>query len=198
MTTVGYGDITAWNVFETSYAIFMVFVSATLFTGIIAHIDSGTHGRDTLAAQFHLQLDYVSTFIKQHRLPEAHCQNVLTYFNNRWLKSRAADAHTILDSLTDQLRKDIALVLNKCVRTLSNATQYHHQQQQQQQQQQQKQQQHRSNRFNRINTIYNTLTTITTTRDVLTGISIFAGLPEGFLRMIRWDTHIHTHTHTHT
>jgi len=115
LTTVGYGDITCYNLYETLLSTAIVVMAVSLFAGMVANYDGGLAFNDSLEAQFHLKLEYAEAYMTSRKLPQSLRKALNAYFQHIWIKFKGVESREVLAGLPTRLRIDIAMNNHKSI-----------------------------------------------------------------------------------
>lgn len=104
ITSVGYGDLPATNVYSQVVAIATMLVGVVLCSWIMTNVLSAMNP-DSSARRFRERLQYVLTYLKSNQLPNCVAKRVITFY--RWQNMNQFDEKSVLADLPVQLRKEI-------------------------------------------------------------------------------------------
>ncbi|KAF0718990.1 Aste57867_1353 [Aphanomyces stellatus] len=115
MATVGYGDILPMSRLEVAYVIFYMLVGASVFGYIIGSMSSLVDQMQTKSTAAKEKLDRVKDYMKERRLPKPLCSRIRRYFDFYMSQKEIADESAFLEDLSDDLRTQLVLHLNRDV-----------------------------------------------------------------------------------
>lgn len=112
-STTGYGDIVASNDAERAYMVLAMLLSVVVFGYAIGSIAGLWAEMNASNVRFQARMSQINTYIKQERLPTDLGRRLRVYYE-RYLQRRSAfDEEAILSELSDGLRREVVLVLNR-------------------------------------------------------------------------------------
>ncbi|KAG9402212.1 Potassium voltage-gated channel sub H member 5 [Aphanomyces cochlioides] len=115
MATVGYGDILPISHLEVAYVIFYMLVGASVFGYIIGSMSSLVDQMQTKSMAAKEKMNRVKDYMKERRLPKPLCNRIRRYFEFYMSQKEIADESAFLDDLSDDLRTQLVLHLNRDV-----------------------------------------------------------------------------------
>lgn len=113
MTTVGYGDIVPISTAETVYCVFGMIVGATVFGYIVGSVASLISSIKASATRYEDRMEEVTKYMQDRHLPKYLWRRVKAYYMHYLSRKSAFDEDTILLELSDALRREVVLHLNK-------------------------------------------------------------------------------------
>ncbi|RHY48210.1 hypothetical protein DYB38_003927 [Aphanomyces astaci] len=115
MATVGYGDILPITHLEVVYVTFYMLVGASVFGYIIGSMSSLVDQMQTKNTVAKEKMDRVKDYMKERKLPKPLCARIRRYFEFYMTHKEISDESAFLDELSDDLRTQLVLHLNRDV-----------------------------------------------------------------------------------
>eukprot|EP00736_Rhodelphis_marinus_P006804 Rmarinus@m.29282 len=113
MTTVGYGDVTPRSDHERFFALVVVIVGATGFAYIVGNVSSLMANVNQVNSLQKRRLEELNDFMNYRHLPTELKRRVRKYCEFVWAQRSAFDEEKIMKDLSEGLREEVALVMNK-------------------------------------------------------------------------------------
>eukprot|EP00928_Gymnodinium_smaydae_P063036 TRINITY_DN46736_c0_g1_i1.p1 TRINITY_DN46736_c0_g1~~TRINITY_DN46736_c0_g1_i1.p1 ORF type:complete len:919 (-),score=184.58 TRINITY_DN46736_c0_g1_i1:62-2818(-) len=107
MTTVGYGDITAQNPSEVSFAAFLLLIAAIIFPGILSAITDLLVTLNSERTALAEKMQYLSRYMRWRSLPTPVFMEIRAYVQFLWETNKGYDEYE------DELKKLLPPVLRK-------------------------------------------------------------------------------------
>lgn len=122
MTTVGYGDIVAGTNSEKAYAVFAMLLGATVFGYIVGSMASLVGKFDGGAARYKERMDELRDYMEERSFTKPLRKKVKRFYEFYFQRRSAFDEPTMLNELSENLKRQIVLYLNKYVLLYFEAT----------------------------------------------------------------------------
>ena len=113
MTTVGYGDIRAHNIYETVYATFALLFGGLIYPAIVGAVAVLLTSLNATTAAFRAKMQVIRTYMERQRLPAGLKMQINSYFDYLWCSHNGIEADTILKDLPPSLRKQLYCTINR-------------------------------------------------------------------------------------
>ncbi|TYZ57193.1 hypothetical protein PybrP1_011143 [[Pythium] brassicae (nom. inval.)] len=115
MTTVGYGDANPGNPAEVAYVTFGVLIGASTFTYVVGTLSSLVDERHATADTYRERMDHLKAYLKDRNIPKPLGARLRRYYEYYLLQRDDENEDTILSALSDNLRTQLVLHLNRDV-----------------------------------------------------------------------------------
>lgn len=115
MTTVGYGDSNPGNPAEVAYVTFGVIIGASTFTYVVGTLSSLVDELHTNVDTYRERMDRLKAYLKERRIPKPLGARLRRYYEYYLLQRDDENEETILNALSDNLRSQLVLHLNRDV-----------------------------------------------------------------------------------
>jgi hypothetical protein len=112
-TTVGYGDIVPIGTLETTFAIVVMVVGASMYALIIGSIASLVSSIDSSKAAFWSRVEGVNQYLRGRNLPGELTEQIQNYYDYIWDRYRGVSAPALLKDLPEPIRLDVLFHLTK-------------------------------------------------------------------------------------
>jgi hypothetical protein len=109
LTTIGYGDIIATNIYERIYVIFMMMVSALVFAYVVGTMCSLVQGLNSQSLYFQGMIDDINDYMEMTHLPFNLRRRIRRYCLFRRDAAQHQNERQIWDFLSPSLRLEAAL-----------------------------------------------------------------------------------------
>uniref|UniRef100_H3HCU4 Cyclic nucleotide-binding domain-containing protein n=2 Tax=Phytophthora ramorum TaxID=164328 RepID=H3HCU4_PHYRM len=115
MTTVGYGDTPAHNIPEIIYVSVGVLVGASTFTYVVGTLSSVVEELNEASDTFRTRMDHLKAYLRERRISQPLAERLRRYYEYYLLQRDDENEETILAALSDDLRSQLVLHLNRDV-----------------------------------------------------------------------------------
>lgn len=115
MTTVGYGDDSPKNPMEVGYVIFGVMIGASTFTYVIGTVASLVEELHATSDSYRERMDRLKAYLKERNIPKPLATRLRRYYEYYLMQRDDENEDTVLTSLSDNLRSQLVLHLNRDV-----------------------------------------------------------------------------------
>eukprot|EP00500_Bicosoecida_sp_ms1_P000160 CAMPEP_0203810142 /NCGR_PEP_ID=MMETSP0115-20131106/2759_1 /ASSEMBLY_ACC=CAM_ASM_000227 /TAXON_ID=33651 /ORGANISM="Bicosoecid sp, Strain ms1" /LENGTH=1752 /DNA_ID=CAMNT_0050718925 /DNA_START=358 /DNA_END=5612 /DNA_ORIENTATION=- len=113
MTTVGYGDVYAVNNSEMIYTIICMIAGATVFGYIVGSMASIVNRLNYGDSRYKDKMDEVAEYLRERNITPDLRKKIRRYYEYYLSRKSAFDEATILSELSDSLKREAILHLNK-------------------------------------------------------------------------------------
>ncbi|KAJ0412771.1 hypothetical protein ATCC90586_002401 [Pythium insidiosum] len=115
MTTVGYGDTPPGNTLEVAYVAVGVLIGASTFTYVIGTLSSIVDEMHATSDQRRERMDRLKAYLKERNLSKPLAARLRRYYEYYLQQRDDENEDTILSALSDNLRSQVVLYLNRDV-----------------------------------------------------------------------------------
>ncbi|KAF1776742.1 Cyclic nucleotide-binding-like [Phytophthora cactorum] len=115
MTTVGYGDTTPHNVAEIAYVSVGVLIGASTFTYVVGTLSSVVEELNESSDTFRTRMDHLKAYLRERKISQPLAERLRRYYEYYLLQRDDEKEETILAALSDDLRSQLVLHLNRDV-----------------------------------------------------------------------------------
>lgn len=115
MTTVGYGDNPPENPVEVAYVAFGVLIGASTFTYVVGTLSSLVDEFHRSSDTYRERMDHLKAYLKERAIPKPLSIRLRRYYQYYLLQRDDENEDAILSSLSDNLRGQLVLHLNRDV-----------------------------------------------------------------------------------
>lgn len=115
MTTVGYGDANPGNPAEVAYVTAGVLVGASTFTYVVGTLSSLVDELHASADTYRARMDHLKAYLKERGIPKPLGARLRRYYEYYLQQRDDENEETILSALSDNLRTQLVLHLNRDV-----------------------------------------------------------------------------------
>lgn len=115
MTTVGYGDDSPKNPMEVAYVIIGVMIGASTFTYVIGTVASLVEEMHATSDSYRERMDRLKAYLKERNIPKPLAARLRRYYEYYLMQRDDENEDTVLMSLSDNLRSQLVLHLNRDV-----------------------------------------------------------------------------------
>ncbi len=115
LSTVGYGDVTPANNFQTLYAIVVMILGVGVYAYVIGNIATILTNIDPARSRYLQHIERLGAFIRYRQIPPRLQRRIHDYYDYLWEKRLGYDESHVLDSLPRSLRTDVSLFLKRDV-----------------------------------------------------------------------------------
>jgi len=111
--TVGFGDISAVTLAQTIFTILLEILGAGTFGYLVGNVASLLASLDVAKVQRQEKLARLSSFVRQHKLPDDLQRRIFDYYGYLWDRGRGPEDADVVADLPGGLRTDVFLFLNR-------------------------------------------------------------------------------------
>ncbi|OWZ24312.1 hypothetical protein PHMEG_000677 [Phytophthora megakarya] len=115
MTTTGYGDTPPQNIDEVAYVSVGVLVGASTFTYVVGTLSSVVEELNESSDTFRTRIDHLKAYLRERKIPQPLSERLRRYYEYYLLQRDDENEETILSALSDDLRSQLVLHLNRDV-----------------------------------------------------------------------------------
>lgn len=115
MTTVGYGDSPPLTVAEVGYVSIGVLVGASTFTYVVGTLSSVVEELNEASDTFRTRIDHLKAYLRERGISGPLADRLRRYYEYYLLQRDDENEETILSALSDDLRSQLVLHLNRDV-----------------------------------------------------------------------------------
>ncbi|KAK1945819.1 Potassium/sodium hyperpolarization-activated cyclic nucleotide-gated channel 1 [Phytophthora citrophthora] len=115
MTTVGYGDSPPHNVAEVAYVSIGVLIGASTFTYVVGTLSSVVEELNEASDTFRTRIDHLKAYLRERGISQPLAERLRRYYEYYLLQRDDENEETILSALSDDLRSQLVLHLNRDV-----------------------------------------------------------------------------------
>uniref|UniRef100_K3WUP8 Cyclic nucleotide-binding domain-containing protein n=1 Tax=Globisporangium ultimum (strain ATCC 200006 / CBS 805.95 / DAOM BR144) TaxID=431595 RepID=K3WUP8_GLOUD len=115
MTTVGYGDSNPGNPVEVAYVTFGVMIGASTFTYVVGTLSSLVDELHVNVDTYRERMDRLKAYLKEREVPKPLAARLRRYYEYYLMQRDDENEDTILCALSDNLRSQLVLHLNRDV-----------------------------------------------------------------------------------
>lgn len=111
ITTVGYGDISAYNNIERGFAILLMLIGVTCFSYLNGALASVFQSMDEANAEMNQRIDLTNKIIKRYSLPKGIKQKIIHDLERENSNNDYQEVRVFLDFLAPKLRYEVTLMI---------------------------------------------------------------------------------------
>ncbi|RLN63514.1 hypothetical protein BBJ28_00022808 [Nothophytophthora sp. Chile5] len=115
MTTVGYGDTPPKNIAEVAYISCGVLAGAATFSYVVGTLSSIVEELNEASETFRARMDHLKAYLRERAIPLQLATRLRRYYEYYLLQRDDENEETILAALSDDLRSQLVLHLNRDV-----------------------------------------------------------------------------------
>jgi len=115
MTTVGYGDTPPQSIAEVAYVSCGVLVGASTFTYVVGTLSSVVEELNQASDTFRTRMDHLKAYLRERKISQPLTERLRRYYEYYLLQRDDENEETILAALSDDLRSQLVLHLNRDV-----------------------------------------------------------------------------------
>ncbi|KAG7393200.1 Potassium voltage-gated channel sub H member 5 [Phytophthora pseudosyringae] len=115
MTTVGYGDTPPHTVAEVAYVSCGVLVGASTFTYVVGTLSSVVEELNEASDTSRTRMDHLKAYLRERKISQPLAERLRRYYEYYLLQGDDEHEETILAALSDELRSQLVLHLNRDV-----------------------------------------------------------------------------------
>ncbi|ETL38959.1 hypothetical protein L916_09590 [Phytophthora nicotianae] len=115
MTTVGYGDTIPRNITEVAYVSIGVLIGASTFTYVVGTLSSVVEELNESSDTFRTRMDHLKAYLRERKISQPLAERLRRYYEYYLLQRDDENEETILAALSDDLRSQLVLHLNRDV-----------------------------------------------------------------------------------
>ncbi|ESO12955.1 hypothetical protein HELRODRAFT_62501 [Helobdella robusta] len=117
MTSVGFGNVSAYTELEKIFSVFMMIFGSLLYATIFGNVTTIFQQMYSTTGKYHEMLNNVREYMRLHDVPKALNERVMDYVVSTWAITKGLDAQKVLDYCPKDMKADICVHLHRKIFT---------------------------------------------------------------------------------